>query len=51
VNSDTYVAIKLENDTILFEAYDQIIKELGSNFNDSRYKFFFIHHDKKIGRI
>ncbi|CAG8442395.1 15468_t:CDS:2 [Dentiscutata heterogama] len=50
-NSGHYVTIKFESDPTLSEAYDQIVKELGSNFNDPRYKFYFIHQDKEIGRI
>ncbi|KAF0437014.1 kinase-like protein [Gigaspora margarita] len=51
VNSSRYVTIKFESDLTLSEAYNQIMKELGSNFNDPRYKFYFIHNDKEIGRI
>ncbi|CAG8486050.1 666_t:CDS:2 [Cetraspora pellucida] len=49
VNSDPPVEMELDINQTLYNAYDQITKNL-NNSNDSRYKFFFMQHDE-VGRI
>ncbi|CAG8442407.1 15469_t:CDS:2 [Dentiscutata heterogama] len=48
INSVPHNSITLDENLNLSEAYHQIIKKLGSNFEDPRYKYFLKNLDKNI---